>query len=168
MERNPFKYCPRCGSTLKSENIEDRLRFICSRCSWIHYENPLPSVAALARNAQGDILMVQRGVEPALGEWALPSGFIEIDETPEMACVRELEEETGLLGRITGLLGVYSQASQMYNNVLIIGYTVDVEGEIKAGSDSLDARFFPVSSLPEVAFSSHREMINKVLNGETD
>ena len=133
----------------------------------MNYENPLPSVAAMVRNDRGDILLIRRGIEPGLGKWALPSGFIEIDETPEMACVRELEEETGLLGPITGLIGVFSQKSSMYKNVLIIGYAVAGEGELRAGSDSLEAKFFPVRGLPDIAFPSHLEMINTALKGSS-
>jgi 8-oxo-dGTP diphosphatase len=154
-----FKYCPRCSSKLEEEEVEDRKRYLCKNCGWINYENPLPSVAAMVRNERGDILLVRRGIEPGRGEWALPSGFIEIEETPEMACVRELEEETGLFGRITGLIGVFSQKSSLYKNVLIIGYAVEGEGELRAGSDSLEARFFPHDHLPEIAFPSHVEMI---------
>ena len=149
---------------MNKEHVEDRLRFVCTQCSWIHYENPLPCVAALVRNDRGDILLIRRGVEPARGEWALPSGFIEINETPEMACVRELEEETGLLGHITGLIGVFSQESQVYKNVLIIGYAVKADGRLRAGSDSIDVRFFPVGELPEIAFPSHREIVHNTLS----
>jgi len=120
-------------------------------------------VAAFVRNEKDEVLLIKRGVEPAIGEWALPSGFIEIDETPEMACVRELEEETGLLGRITGLLGVFSQESQVYNRVLIIGYAVEAEGDLKPGSDSLDARYYFADNLPPIAFSSHREIVRMAL-----
>jgi len=163
MEKRTYKFCPRCGATLMKEQVEDRLRFMCTQCSWIHYENPLPCVAALVRNEKGEVLLIKRGVEPAVGKWALPSGFIEIDETPEMACVRELEEETGLLGRITGLLGVFSQESRAYNRVLIIGYAVEAEGELIPGSDSRDVRFFPADALPPIAFSSHREIVQTSL-----
>ncbi len=120
----------------------------------------MPSAAALVRNEKNEILLVQRGVEPGLGKWALPSGFIEIDETPEKACLRELEEETGLKGKIMKLIGVYSQRSLLYKNVLIIGYEVKAKGKLSPGSDSLEAAFFPSGKLPEIVFSSHREMIS--------
>jgi len=131
----------------------------CLECGWVHYDNPLPSAAAFVRNSKGEILLVKRGVEPGYGLWALPSGFIEIDETPEMGCLRELEEETGLKGKIVRLMGVYSQESDMYKNVIIIGYEVDVFGKLQPGSDSLEAKYFYPRDLPEVAFSSHRQML---------
>lgn len=156
-----YKFCPVCGNRLNRKKEEGRERFFCPVCLWIHYENPLPSAAALVQNEKSEILMVKRGVEPGLGKWALPSGFIEIDETPEEACLRELKEETGLDGKIIKLMGVYSQESSLYKNVLIIGYKVEGEGKIMPGSDSQEVRYFPLHSLPEIPFSSHVEMIEE-------
>ena len=154
-----FKYCPRCGARLKLKKIENEKRLACPACQWVNYENPLPSAAALVRNKEGDILLVKRGKEPGKGKWALPSGFIEIDETPEKACLRELKEETGLNGEIVRLIGVYSQRSLLYRNVLIIGYEVEARGKLSPGSDSLRAEFFPFDKLPDIPFSSHKKII---------
>jgi 8-oxo-dGTP diphosphatase len=154
-----FKNCPICGDSLNPKTLEDRERMACNECGWVHYENPLPSAAAFVRNSKGGILLVKRGVEPGYGRWALPSGFIEIEETPEMGCLRELEEETGLKGEIVQLVGVYSQESAMYKNVIIIGYEVEVFGELQPGSDSLEAKYFCPQDLPEIAFPSHRQML---------
>jgi 8-oxo-dGTP diphosphatase len=159
MERKVYTYCPKCRGSLRMETVEDRMRYVCRDCGWIHYENPLPCVAAMVQDARGRILLVKRGVEPAVGQWALPSGFIEIEESPEMACVRELEEETGLLGEIVGLVGVFSQKSTLYKNVLIIGYAVKASGELRPGSDCTEAGYFAPDELPDIAFPSHREMI---------
>jgi 8-oxo-dGTP diphosphatase len=162
-----YLYCPLCGSGLSTLEEEGRERLFCPACRWIHYANPLPSAAALVRNNKGEVLLVKRGVEPGLGKWALPSGFIEIEETPEEACLRELNEETGLEGEILRLVGVYSQASQVYKKVLIIGYEVKARGRLLPGSDSLDAKYYPLEDIPEIAFSSHRQIICDGLNKET-
>jgi ADP-ribose pyrophosphatase YjhB (NUDIX family) len=154
-----FKYCPRCGTQLKLKKEEGRERRFCPACSWVNYENPLPSSAAFVRNEKAKILLVKRGVAPGKGKWALPSGFIEIEETPEQACLRELKEETGLGGEILRLIGVYSQKSLVYKNVIIIGYEVGACGQLTPGSDSLKAKFFPVHKLPKIAFSTHNEII---------
>ena len=156
-----FKHCPICGDSLNPLTEEGRERMACSGCGWVHYQNPSPCAAAFVQNSEGGVLLVKRGVEPAYGEWALPSGFIEIDETPEMACLRELEEETGLKGTIVRLLGVYSQASLFYKRVIIIGYEVDVSGQLQPGSDSLEARYFSVQEIPEIAFPSHSQMLRE-------
>ncbi|MCP2603878.1 NUDIX hydrolase [Candidatus Aminicenantes bacterium AC-708-M15] len=139
--------------------MEKRKRLICPKCGWIKYENPLPSVAALVRNERGEVLLVRRGVEPGKGKWALPSGFIEIEENPEKACLRELKEETGLKGKKIELIGVYSQRSRLYRKVLIIGYEIQANGKLIPGSDSVDAKFFSVKNLPRIPFSSHRKII---------
>ena len=146
---------------------DERERFFCPVCGWIAYENPLPCSAAVVRDTDGGILLVLRGVDPGRGKWGLPSGFIEIDETPEQACLRELEEETGLKGNISHLLGVYAQESARYKNVVIIGYTVVASGRLSPGSDSDDAVFFPPDKLPEIAFSSHRAMIEDAVKDES-
>ncbi len=57
------------------------------------------------------------------------------------------------------LIGVYSQKSLLYRNVLIIGYEVKAHGNLSPGSDSLEAEFFPLGNLPDIPFSSHRKMI---------
>jgi 8-oxo-dGTP diphosphatase len=154
-----FKNCPICGTVLNSMTIEGRERLACPECGWVHYENPLPSAAAFVENSAGEILLVKRGVEPGYGKWALPSGFIEIEETPEEACLRELKEETGLEGKIRKLVGVYSQESYMYKNVIIIGYEVAARGQLQPGSDSLSAVYCVPEELPEIAFPSHKRMI---------
>jgi len=154
-----YKYCPKCRAELELSWIEDERRLACPECHWVNYENPLPSSAALVRNRKGEVLLVKRGKEPGKGKWALPSGFIEIDETPKKACLRELKEETGLKGEVVRLVGVYSQKSLLYRNVLIIGYEVNARGDLSPGSDSQEAEFFPLDKLPDVPFSSHRKMI---------
>ena len=154
-----YKYCPKCGAKLELSWIEDEKRLACPECHWVNYENPLPSSAAFVRNEKGEILLVKRGKEPGKGKWALPSGFIEIDETPKKACLRELKEETGLKGEVVRLVGVYSQKSLLYRNVLIIGYEVSARGNLSPGSDSQEAEFFPLDNLPDIPFSSHRKMI---------
>jgi 8-oxo-dGTP diphosphatase len=154
-----FKYCPKCGAKLKLRRIEKEKRLACPECHWVYYENPLPSSAALVRNKKGEVLLVKRGKEPGKGKWALPSGFIEIDETPEKACLRELKEETGLKGEIVRLVGVYSQRSLLYKHVLIIGYEVEARGDLSPGSDSVRAEFFSLDKLPDIPFSSHIKII---------
>jgi len=160
---------------------------VCQKCGWINYENPLPAVvvvvrdnkealpqsgknlvtraslvegASEARPHNKKILLVRRGIEPHKGRWTLPSGFIEIEETPRVACLRELKEETNLEGKVLKIIGVYSQKSKMYKNILVVACEVGVEkGKPAAGDDAQEARFFPVERLPHIPFSSHRQII---------
>ncbi|NJM42690.1 MAG: NUDIX hydrolase, partial [Anaerolineae bacterium] len=76
-------------------------------CGYVHYENPVPGVGLLIEH-EGQLVLIRRGHPPHVGEWALPSGFIEVDETAEQAAVREAYEETGLQVELTELFSVHS------------------------------------------------------------
>jgi len=157
------KYCPKCGHSLTASNIENRKRLTCPECDWIDYKNPIPCVAALVRSQDNKILLVKRGVRPSKGSWCLPTGFIEIEENPETACLRELREETGLEGKMLELIGVYAQRTKIYRNILVIAYKVEAEGEPQAGSDTREAKFIPIKNLPHIPFTSHRQIIEDVV-----
>jgi len=159
-----FRLCPLCGDSLISKAIEGRDRKICENCNWIYYKNPLPAVACLASNKKGEILLIKRAVEPYMGEWCIPGGFIEIDETLEEAGVRELEEETGIKGRAGDVIGAYIQKSRMYGAVLIVGLEFTIEEALPvAGDDAREARFTPLDSIPDIPLESHRKLLRKYL-----
>lgn len=162
MYRQNYKYCPLCAGALGSKFIEERDRLVCPDCGWINYRNPLPVVACLVRNPEGQLLLIKRGIEPCIGSWALPGGFIETEETIAEAGVRELREETGLRGSAGRLVDVCAQNSSKYGPILIAGMEFIVEGwELTVGDDAADAAFFPVATLPEIPFSAHRTIIEK-------
>jgi aspartate 1-decarboxylase len=106
------------------------------------------------------MLFVKRGAAPRKGSWALPSGFVEPDESPQETVLRELREETGIRGTIQDLIGVYTQPTTLYGNVLLIAYDVrPTSGKLKAGTDAVDARFFPISKLPKIPLAGHRAIV---------
>ena len=134
----------------------------CKTCDRIHYENPLPAVAALVVNSANQLLLVKRSVEPAKGEWCLPGGFIETDESIEEAALRELEEETGIKGTVVSLVDFFSQRSPHHGTLIIFGYRVKiVSGELKAGADAQEVDFFDFDNLPPIAFLSHQALLKK-------
>jgi len=76
--------------------------------------------------------------------------------------LRELEEETGVKGRIVRLLDAQTEDEPFYGNMLVLCYEVEqVGGGIKAGDDAKDARFFPIADFPELAFESNEKVIQK-------
>ena len=158
-----LKYCPQCKYPLRKISINKRKRLVCIKCGWINYENPLPAVVAVIKR-NNKVLLIKRGIEPHKGRWSLPSGFIEIEETPQAACLRELKEETNLEGKISRLIGVYGQRNKMYKNILVVAYEVEIKKrkELAAGDDAQEARFFSIKKLPHIPFSSHRQIIEKV------
>ncbi|MEA3488994.1 MAG: NUDIX hydrolase [Candidatus Omnitrophota bacterium] len=159
-----YKYCPMCGSRLEWDFIEERDRQVCKSCGWINYLNPTPVVSCLVKNGKGELLLIRRGIEPCKGSWALPGGFIELNESLQEAGSRELREETGLSGKAGHLVGMEMQESRMYGTILTIGVEFAIESEdVSAGDDAAEARFFPGEELPEIPFSSQRKLVEEFL-----
>jgi len=160
MNTNP-KFCPECGEQLKLSVCDGRLRPICQSCGQIVYLNPLPSVAAIL-SLEGRVLLVRRNIEPGLGAWSLPGGFIEIGETVEEAMIREVHEETGIMSRPLNVVGVQSHLAGFYGDVIVVCYEAEqVSGSLKPGGDADQASFFEYDALPPIAFQVHRRFIGQ-------
>ncbi len=146
-------FCMQCGSALvvKIPPGEDRNRLVCPSCGHIAYVNPKVVVGALPV-VDGKVLLLRRGIEPRLGTWTYPGGFMEMDETTEEGARREALEELGILiGRLR-LLGVYSRPRV---GIVVIVYLADLtDGEPTLGAEALEARFFGPDEIPweELAF----------------
>jgi len=160
-----YIFCPICGTTLQIGMIEGKERKYCPKCDFVDYRNPLPVALAIAVKDK-DFLLIKRGLPPRKGMWASPSGFIEIGETAEEACLRELKEETGVSGEIVKLVGVVRREDkEVYGDMLIVEYLVKVGNEeLKPGSDEEDVRFFSVGELPDYYVDLFREVIEEVQN----
>ncbi len=160
MNNREKKFCHFCGAKLIRKIYEDRERFFCLKCNRPIYENPVPATCLIVTDSNQQLLLVKRSVEPKKGLWCLPGGFIELGEMPDKAALRELNEETGLTGKIDTLIGITSTHSDMYNTILMVCYLVNnYNGKLIAGDDALDAIFFDVDKLPEIAFDSHEKFI---------
>ncbi|HZK43544.1 MAG TPA: NUDIX hydrolase, partial [Syntrophomonadaceae bacterium] len=147
-----YQFCPVCAHKLESGIIDGRERQFCSRCNFIHYRNPLPTTVCIGE-LEGKILLIKRGVKPLIGQWTLPSGFIELGETPEASCLRELKEETGMTGTIIRLIGLYHANSQIYRDIISAIYHIKLNpGEPIAGDDAIDVKFVPIEEVDDLLF----------------
>ena len=159
------RFCFYCGGPLQTvENEMRQVRLWCPRCHVKFYKNPVPAVAALVLRGD-DLLLVRRAAPPFEGSWCLPGGFIESGERVLDALARELKEETGLKKKEAELVDVVSFVDENPEGkgVIIIGYRVGrFEGEPRPGDDAREVRFFPLSDLPPIPFSSHRALIEKI------
>ncbi|NEX14411.1 MAG: NUDIX hydrolase [Prosthecochloris sp.] len=165
---NIYKYCPSCGTPLKTATIENRTRKTCPSCSWIHYENPLPVALAYTVNQSGKLLVVRRAHPPAYNTWALPGGFIESGETPQEGCLRELREETSLNGRIDRLIGAYHRESEMYGSLLAVAYKVIVSEEtLQINHELYEADFYPFEEIPRITIPLHQKVIHDARDHES-
>jgi ADP-ribose pyrophosphatase YjhB (NUDIX family) len=153
-------HCHYCGNRLTKKPWEGRNRLFCDACDLPVYENPIPAACMVTIDDTERVLLVKRSVDPKKGFWCLPGGFMELDETPEGAGLRELREETGLTGQIDMLLGVLTHPSRNYDTILMTGFLVrSFTGEPVAGDDADAVAWFPLGHLPEIAFESHRQFI---------
>ena len=162
--KEEFKYCPLCGTTLDSGLIENKTRKYCKSCNFVDYKNPLPVAVALAIRDK-KFLLIKRGIEPKKGMWGSASGFIETGETSQEACLRELQEETGVSGTIIKLIGVRRlEDEQIYGDMLAVIYLVQVDGDAEpvAGGDVDDARFFAIDELPEYFTRIFKNVIEEI------
>lgn len=154
-----WNFCPTCGVslTLRFDGETDRPH--CAPCGRFFYRNPIPAVCCFITRGN-DLLLTKRGVEPCIGQWSLPGGFVELDETTEEAAVREMQEETGLDVASLRLLGVSTQASPLYGAVTVLGYAVGAwSGVPHPNSDVIEVRFFPPGNRPPLPFKTHRDLI---------
>lgn len=161
--RQQKRFCSQCGEQFELIKRDGRVRLYCGHCDCIRYENPLPATAAVVFNGDNRLLLVKRAMEPRSGEWCLPGGFVEIDESPATGVVRELAEETGLIGKVEGLIDCVYEESPFYGPLIIIGYQLSSHGgELRAGDDAAEVRYFSLTDLPQVAFDSHQTIIDKI------
>lgn len=137
------------------------MRRFCEACALPLYENPVPATCLITVDEEERLLLVKRKVAPKEGFWCLPGGFMELGETPEEAGLRELQEETGLTGKIDMLLGLVCHPGTLYDTILMSGFLVrQYEGIPIAGDDAAAVGWFKKNQLPEIAFSSHTTFIN--------
>ena len=142
-------FCQVCANPLSRKPIDGKQCSYCPACGFIVFLDPKVAVVILTM-LNNDLVMVKRGVEPHLGKWAFPSGFVDRGEVVERAAVREMKEETGLDVALDALIGVYSQEA---SPVVLIVYAARITGgSLTPGHDAEDARAFPLTALPPLPF----------------
>ena len=142
-----MKFCSACGAGLSSKIPPgDNLpRFVCETCQVIHYINP-KIVAGCIPEWEDKILLCRRAIEPRLGHWTFPAGFMEIGESTEQAAIRETMEEAHADVEITSLYAVLSLPRISQVHMVFRGMMRTAE--FKPGPESLDVRLFALGDIP--------------------
>ncbi|MGB3097953.1 MAG: NUDIX domain-containing protein [Solirubrobacterales bacterium] len=160
-----FSFCPRCatGLVLRPSAPPDRDRLTCPACGFVHYENPSPTVQAWIDD-DGSYLALERNQEPLKGAWNLPGGFVEANESGPEAIKREVREETGLQIEVLAPIGIfashYGDPEGEGRPILDIAYRCRrASGDLEISEESGEARWFPLESFPEPAFSGERQAL---------
>lgn len=129
------------------------------------YKYPRPAVTTdcvvFTKEEEPKVLLIQRGNDPYKGCWAFPGGFMDMDETAEECAVRELKEETGLTVNQIQQIGAYSKVDRdPRGRTISIAYLaiVDAPTAVSGMDDAAKAAWFPLSSLPDLAFD-HQDIM---------
>ena len=144
-----INYCQRCGHELRRKTIENKIRPYCPDCGHVVFLDPKIAAVVLA-STDDKLVLVRRDIEPAMGRWSFPSGYVDRGEPVEDAAIREVREETCLEVRLTGLIGLYSARDAP---VVLAAYSAQVVGgSPQAGSEVQDVALFSPDMLPAMPF----------------
>ncbi|HKN87094.1 MAG TPA: NUDIX hydrolase [Nitrospiraceae bacterium] len=160
-----MKFCSDCGSSVSRRIPPGDLlsRFVCDTCQTIHYQNPKVVVGCIAE-WDDHLLLCRRAIDPRIGFWTFPAGFMEQGESAEQAAARETLEEAQADVDITSLYAVFSlpHISQVY-----MIFRGAMRGpDYGAGSESLEAHLFPPDAIPwdRLAFPVIAEALRRYVN----
>ena len=157
-----MRYCNQCGQPVEIKvPCGDNLpRYVCTNCEAVHYENPR-IVAGCVCEWKGQILLCKRAIEPRLGFWTIPAGFMEKGETTAQAAARETSEEANAQVSIDALFAMINvphidQVHLMFRGRLIDGnYSPGLESEVVLLADRTKIPWDEIA-FPSVKFTLER------------
>jgi 8-oxo-dGTP diphosphatase len=162
-----FRFCPRCGGRLEPRQLKpgDPARLVCAACHEVLYLDPKVAVGTIIHDGAGRIVLVRRAIDPGLGRWVFPGGYVDRGEPLEEAARREAREECGLDIRLDGLVDIYSYRGR--TPIIIVYAATYVAGDLVFDEESQDARWFDRSAIPwdELAFPSTRQALDAYFRG---
>ena len=164
MSKLEANFCIRCGLALEDHLIFGEIRRTCSGCNHVHFDDPKVAAVAFIHNGES-ILLVRRAMNPEKGKWALPGGYVDANEDPRQAAIREVKEETGLHVTITRHLDIVftppANGEHGVRPIVIIFEACIVGGNIQPKDDVDRVEWFTLDELPELAFKSTFQTIQR-------
>jgi ADP-ribose pyrophosphatase YjhB (NUDIX family) len=155
-----MKFCSHCASplTIKIPADDSRERHVCEACGSIHYQNPRNVVGSIPVFGE-QVLLCRRAIEPRLGYWTLPAGFMELGESTSHGAVRETLEEAGAVVKIGPL---YSLLNVPHAEQVHLFYLATMPTpEFSAGEESLEVALFHEHEIPwdDLAFPTVKQTL---------
>ncbi len=162
-----MKFCSQCGDSvsLKVPKGDNRPRYVCQACAFIHYQNPNVVVGTLPvlidPSGELKILLCRRNIEPRFGFWTLPAGFLENAETSSEGALREtVEESCATIGNLV----LYRIFNVAHTNQIHMFFRADMlNDQFSTTTESSDVRLFSFSEIPwsELAFPTvHKALMD--------
>jgi 8-oxo-dGTP diphosphatase len=151
------RFCPMCGGALEMRIVapDHKENKVCTRCGFVYFL--APKLVAGCIVADGDrTLLLRRGLEPSLGKWTYPGGFVDLGETPEKCAVRETREEVGMMVRNPELLGIYADRKDPMP-IIVVTYVAEPGAEPPIITpEATEVRYFGIDEIPwdELAFDT--------------
>lgn len=150
-----MKFCHHCGGTILQRIPEgdDKLRYCCTSCDVIFYQNPKNIVGTLPV-FKDRVLLCKRAIEPRRGKWTLPAGFMENGETTLDGAIRETAEEAGARVRVQEN-NLYTLFNLPYINQVYLFFRAELlDLDFAPGVESLEVELFREAQIPwgEIAF----------------
>jgi len=157
-----MKFCSECGSELPSLTADGRSaarRLVCGGCGMTHFRNP-KLVACCIAEWQGQVLLCRRTIEPGVGLWTLPGGYVEASEPIQLAAAREAREEACATVDDLQLFRVYNLPK--FNEVIVVFRGTLRDGRCAVGEETSEVTLFPKRDLPwdQLAFESTRAALH--------
>jgi 8-oxo-dGTP diphosphatase len=154
------RFCQECGARMELRPVEGREVPHCPSCGFVAWRNPLVATMVVVETPDG-IVLGRRAIEPGLGLWCLPGGFVNEEEDPKEAAARECAEEIRARVEIDALLDVYHITRGDGRGMVGVAYAGHLfDGESPGtGSEMTEVGTFRLEQLPELAFASHRRAI---------
>lgn len=160
-----FRYCPVCGS--RDFELHQVKAMRCNQCQFVMYVNPSAAVGGFILNKNGELLVCVRKKDPAKGEWDLPGGFVDDDETAEQAIVREIQEELGM--KVDAGIFLFTEPNDYtYSGwtlpTLDIFFLFEVEDVVPVPADDVaDCYFVPLQEIDisRFGFSSMQRAVKR-------
>ncbi|MGB5831211.1 MAG: NUDIX hydrolase [Thiohalocapsa sp.] len=155
-----MNYCSQCGGTLeiKVPDGDNVARHVCDACGTVHYQNPKIVVGCIPE-WEDRILLCKRAIEPRLGLWTLPAGFMENGETVQQGAARETMEEAMARVEIGELYNLFNLPH--INQVYMLFRSRLLNLDFGPGPESLEVELLRESEIPweDIAFPVIRESL---------
>ena len=159
-----YNFCPRCGGRLEPRLLKDGdlERLVCGACGFVFYLGP-KLVAGAIFELHGEVVLIQRDIEPGYGKWTFPGGFVERGERAEAAAEREVLEESGLEIEVADIIGLYTYEGEVPAIAVFAARVVG--GEPTPLDETMEVKSFPRDGLPwsEMAFPSTEQALKDYL-----